>query len=249
MNLAARVAIITGASRGIGREIAQRYAQEGAKLVLNHRSHTDAMNACVDACQKLGAPVEVVQADVGLPGVAEQICDRACARFGRVDVLVNNAGIAHEDLLLTLRDDAMEEMISTNVMGVVRMTRAAAARMIRQHDGSVINVSSILARRPGRGNAVYAGTKGFVESFTRAMAVELGPKGIRVNAIAPGIVETALSQGVRAVAGRELRERIALRRFGTPAEIADAAVFLATEGAAYVSGTVLEVDGGFAGGG
>jgi 3-oxoacyl-[acyl-carrier protein] reductase len=248
MRLSGKVAVVTGASRGLGRAIAERFAAEGARLVLNYRQDASSMEAAAAACLGAGAEVELVQGDVGSPETPERLCQRACDRFGTIDVLVNNAGIAREDLLVLLPDGELEAMISTNVTGLVRLSRAAAGRMIRRRAGAIVNLSSVLARRPGRGNAVYAGTKGFVESFTRALALELGPKGIRVNAIAPGLMETALSGAVRAVAGPELRERVALRRFGAPAEVAGAALFLASDDASYVNGAVLEVDGGFTGG-
>jgi 3-oxoacyl-[acyl-carrier protein] reductase len=155
--------------------------------------------------------------------------------------------VVADDLLAVLSDEELEAMIATNITGLVRLTRAALKPMLRQRWGCIVNLSSVLASRPGRGNAVYAGTKGFVESFTRALAVEVGRKGVRVNAVAPGVIETEMSRGPRALAGETIRERIALRRFGEPEEVAGLVAFLASDEGAYISGAVLPVDGAFSG--
>jgi len=241
--LEGKVAVVTGASRGIGRAIAEKFAREGARLVLHQR--TDASEEARLTCTALGAEVVPVTGDVSMEETARAILRAALDRFGRLDVLVNNAGVAHDGLLATLSDEELERMVATNVLGVVRVTRAALRPMIEQRSGSVIHLSSVLASRPGAGNAVYSGTKGFVESFTRSLAAEVGRKGIRVNAIAPGVVESRMSEGVMALAGDRVLEKIGLRRLGTPEEVAALAAFLASDEAAYVSGSILPIDGAY----
>jgi 3-oxoacyl-[acyl-carrier protein] reductase len=242
--LEGRVAIVTGASRGIGRAVALRLAGAGARLVLAHRRDVPAMEEVSTACRSLGAEVETHRGDLGGPSTAAALVELASTRFGRLDVLVNSAALDVEGLLADLDEAALQEMVSTNILGIVRTSRAALRPMLRQRSGSIVSLSSIAAARPGRGNAVYAGTKGFVEAFTRALAVEVGRKGIRVNAVAPGVVETGMTEALRALAGEGIKERVALRRFATPEEVAGAVAFLASDEASYISGAILAVDGG-----
>jgi 3-oxoacyl-[acyl-carrier protein] reductase len=239
-----RVAVITGASRGIGRAIALRFARDGARVVLSHRHDVDALRSVEETCRALGAEVATITGDVASEDTVLAIRKAAMDRFGRIDVLVNSAGAVCDGLVLTLEDADLERMVATNVLGVVRMTRGLLRSMLEQRSGCIINLSSVLATRGGRGNAVYSGTKGFVESFTRAVAAEVGRKGIRVNAIAPGVVTTDMSSGVRALATEELLESTPLRRFGSPDDVAAVAAFLASDEAAFITGAVLPVDGG-----
>ena len=245
MKLDGQVAVITGASRGIGRAIALRFAGEGASLVLNHRSDTASMQETVTACEQAGAKVLVCAGDIADTDLPDRLVSVAMQEFGRVDVVVNNAAVVFEELVVLAEDAQIAAMIATNITAVVRMTRAAVRVMLAKRRGVVINLSSVAATQPGRGSAVYAGTKGFVESFTRATAAEVARKGIRVNGIAPGVVETQMNASLRAVAGEELRKRIAQKRFGLAEEVASVAAWLASEEASYVNGTVIAVDGGY----
>jgi 3-oxoacyl-[acyl-carrier protein] reductase len=243
-----RVVLVTGASRGIGRAVALQFARTRADLVLNFARNATAMGEVQEACLAAGSRVVVQQGSIADPETAQRLCDTAVEKFGGLDVLVNNAGIVVDNPLEALSDDEVRIMVCTNAQGPVWMARAALRPMMRQRSGCIINVSSVLATRPGRGNAVYAATKGFVESFTRALAVEVGCKGIRVNAVAPGMIETDMSKELRAGAGEALAERIALRRFGNPDEIASVIVFLASDQATYTHGAIVPVDGAFCGG-
>ncbi|MFH2008174.1 MAG: SDR family oxidoreductase [bacterium] len=243
-----RVGIVTGASRGIGAAVARRLARDGMNLVLGYRADAGAAATVQAACRALGVEALLQAGDIGAAQTAETLVESARDAFGRVDVVVNNAGVVVESLLATLTDDELAAMLSTNIAGVVHLSRAALRPMLRQRSGCIVNVSSALATRPGRGNAVYAGTKGFVESFTRALAVEVGRKNVRVNAVAPGVIDTAMTAAVRSLAEETVLERIPQRRIGTPEEVAAAVAFLASDEASYVNGAVLGVDGAFVGG-
>ncbi|HOX45437.1 MAG TPA: glucose 1-dehydrogenase [Myxococcota bacterium] len=243
-----RVILVSGASRGIGAAVARRFARAGARLVLNHRADEGAMRQVAEGCRADGAACEVVRGDVADPATAGLLVARALEAYGRLDTLVNNAGVAAENLLLSQPDEEIRRVVETNVLGQVWLARAALEPMLKARAGCIVNLSSTLARKPSRGGAVYAGTKGFAEAFTRALAVEVGRKGIRVNAVAPGIVETGMTAPLRALAGEELRARVPLRRFASADEIAALVCWLASDEAAYVHGAVLDADGGFAGG-
>lgn len=248
LGLKDKVVIITGASRGIGRACALLFADEGAKLLLNHRRDFEAMRAVEQACADKGAEVIAFKASVGRAGTATKLIDLALARWGRVDVLVNNAGQVIDNLLAIVSDEELDAQIETNIKGLVRTCRAVIKPMLKQRAGCIINLSSALATRPGRGNSVYAGTKGFVESFTRALAVEVGRKNIRVNAVAPGVIETDMTAAIRALAADAIPDRIGLKRVGSPDEVAATIVFMASDQAAYLNGAVIPIDGAFLGG-
>jgi len=245
--LEGQTALITGASGAVGQAIAVRLAREGARLVLAYCSDLNRAREVEAACQAEGAEAALTRGDLSQPATAQAYVDAAMERFGSLEILVNNAGRVTEDLLATLDDEALLAMVQVNVLGLVRLCRAALKPMLRQRRGSIINISSVVASRPGRGNAVYAGTKGFVESCTRALAVEVGRKGVRVNAVAPGALEVGMGQALRALAGEQLRQRVAMARLGRAEEVAAAVAYLASDDASYVSGAVLAVDGAYGG--
>ena len=171
----------------------------------------------------------------------EQFADRA----GRIDVLVNNAGVIRDNPLAALDDDDIKAVLDTNIGGVFNMSRAVVPYMVMQRAGTIVNLSSVAGEKGGRGQTNYAASKGAVNAFTRALAVELGPRKIRVNAVAPGVIDTEMSQGVRDLAGDETKARILMRRYGTAQDVAYAVWFLASDYANYVTGQVFHIDGGF----
>jgi len=171
--------------------------------------------------------------------------ERVAERGGRIDVLVNNAGLVRDNLLGLLDDDDVRAVLDTNIGGVFNVTRAVVPHMIARRAGKIINVSSVAGEKGGRGQTNYAASKGAINAFTRALAVELAPRRITVNAVAPGVIETDMSQAIRDRAGEEVKSRILLRRFGTPIDVAYAIWFLASRYADYITGEVLHVDGGF----
>lgn len=239
------IALVTGASRGIGRAIALRLAaQHGAKIFLIYRSQQEAAQAVADEIAALGGEAQLHCADLS-DAAAADACVQACIdRFGRIDVLVNNAGVTADGLLLQMSDEDWLRVIQTNLESVFRLCRAAARPMLMQRHGRIINLSSVSARRPNRGQANYAASKAGIEGFTRALAVELASKKITVNAVAPGIIETEMSARIRGAADKELKAAIPMRRYGQPDEVAALVSFLAAEESAYITGQVIGVDGG-----
>ena len=239
------IALVTGASRGIGRAIAIRLATDyQASLCLLYRTSADAANAVADACRAVGAEVFTLQADVSAADAAQNAVQACIDTYGRLDVLVNNAGITADGLTLQMSDEAWSNVQNTNVNSIFYTSRAAARPMMMQKHGRIINLSSVSAKRPNRGQANYAASKGAVESFTKALAVEMAPKKVTVNAVAPGVIETDMSQRIRDAAGKELARSIPMRRIGQPEEVAGLVSFLAGPDSSYITGQVIGVDGG-----
>lgn len=243
--LAGKVVIVTGGSRGIGRAIVELFSAEGADVTFLFRESSAAAAEVVAAGRAAGRQITAEQVDVRDPQGCAAAVERVAERGGRIDVLVNNAGLVRDNLLGLLEDDDVRAVLDTNIGGIFNVTRAVAPHMIARRAGKIINVSSVAGEKGGRGQTNYAASKGAINAFTRALAVELAPRRITVNAVAPGVIETDMSQAIRDRAGEEVKSRILLRRFGTPIDVAYAIWFLASRYADYITGEILHVDGGF----
>ena len=237
--------IVTGGSRGIGRAIVERFAAEGAKVTFFYRENAQAAQSVVEAAKAAGHDVTALQLDVRSSEACAAAVERVVERTEVIDVLVNNAGAIRDNPLAGFSDADVQDVLDINVTGVFNMTRAVAPFMISKRRGRIVNLSSVSGEKGGRGQTNYAASKGAINAFTRALAVELAPRRIAVNAVAPGVIETEMSEAVRELAGDEVKARILMKRFGKPEEIAHAVWFLASDYASYITGQVLTVDGGF----
>lgn len=243
--LAGKVVLVTGGSRGIGRAVVEMLSADGADVTFLYRENAAAAAEVIAAGRAAGRSITAEQVDVrDALGCAEAV-ERMAERCGRIDLLVNNAGLVRDSLLGHLGEDDVRSVLETNVGGVFNVTRAVVMHMIARRAGKIINISSVAGERGGQGQTNYAASKGAINAFTRALAVELAPRRITVNAVAPGVIETDMSQAIRDRTGEEVKARILLRRFGTAAEVAYAVWFLASRFADYITGEVLHVDGGF----
>jgi len=237
--------IVTGGSRGIGRAIVDLFAAEGCDVTFFYRDNAKAAGDVVQTAQAAGHKVAAAQLDVRDASACAAAVEHVADRCGRIDILINNAGIIRDNQLAALDDGDVQSVLDTNVGGVFNMARAVVPHMIVQRAGKIINLSSVSGEKGGRGQTNYAASKGAINAFTRALAVELAPRKVTVNAVAPGVIETEMSQDVRELAGEQVLSKILLRRFGKPEDVAFAVWFLASAYADYVTGEILHVDGGF----
>lgn len=244
MRLKDQVALVTGGSRGIGRAIVKAFAAEGAKVAFVYRGSQAAAEALAQEITAAGGTALAVQADVTKTEAAQQVAERVEKEWGRLDILVNNAGVIHDDLFVRLEPEHWNQVLQTNLGGTYNFCRAVAYTMMKQRRGRIINISSVAAEHVNMGQTNYAASKGAINAFTRALAVELASRNVTVNAIAPGFIETDMSEAVRNKAGDLIKKYIPMKRIGQPDDIAKVAVFLASADSAYVTGQVLTVDGG-----
>ena len=249
MKLAGKVALVTGGSRGIGREIVWALAREGARVAFVYRSNTEAAEQLTRDLELDQIESLSIQADVSDPGTAETVVAQVIDHWEKIDILVNNAGIIRDGLLATMSAEVWQEVIDTNLGSVFRFSHAVTRPMMSQRSGRIINISSVASHFGNPGQANYAASKGGIEGFTRCLAAEIGRRGITVNAVAPGFIETDMTEAIRNAAGSEIVKHIPCRRLGQPADVASAVAFLAGDDAAYITGHVMVVDGGLTLGG
>jgi 3-oxoacyl-[acyl-carrier protein] reductase len=242
MDLSERVALVTGASRGIGRAIAQTLAKQGATVVAAARGEN--ARAVAEEITAAGGRAEFATVDVAAQGTAEEAVGGVVARHGRIDILVNNAGITRDQLMLRLKREDWDAVIATNLTAAFALTQAAIKHMIRQRSGRIISISSVVGQGGNAGQANYAASKAGLIGFSKAVALEVASRGITVNVVAPGLIETDMTKAITEQAREGWESRIPLKRLGTPADVAAAVCFLASQEASYITGQVLAVNGG-----
>lgn len=239
-----KVALITGASRGIGRAIALRFAEEGANVAFTYLSSVEKGEALVAELEQFGIKAKGYRSDASDFQAADDLAAQVVADFGSLDVLVNNAGITKDGLLMRMSEEQWDTVININLKSVFNLTKAATKTMMRAKSGSIINLTSVVGIRGNAGQANYAASKAGIIGFTKSVALELGSRNIRSNAVAPGFIETEMTDAIDAKAVEEWKGSIPMKRGGKPEEVADCCVFLASDLSKYVTGQVLQVDGG-----
>jgi len=248
MRLEGLVALVTGGSRGIGKGIVESFVKEGAKVAFVYNSSKEAADAIVSDLSSIGEVI-AIQADVKSKEAAQKAVDEVLEKWERIDILVNNAGVIRDGLLATMDEDDWRTVIDTNLNSVYNFTQSVMRPMMSQRSGRIINMSSVASEMGNQGQTNYAASKGGINGFTKCLAAEVGRRNITVNAIAPGFIETDMTEAVRNAAEGEIKKAISLRRLGKPEDIANTAVFLASSDASYITGQVIEVDGGLTLGG
>lgn len=244
MLLSGKVALVTGGSRGIGRAIAIRLAAEGAKVAVNYAGNKAAAEEVKAIIEKQGGTAHLIQADVSDASAACEMVERVHAELGGLDILVNNAGITRDTLLIRMRDEDFDAVIGTNLKGVYACTKAAAKIMTKQRSGRIVNLSSVVGEIGNIGQTNYAAAKAGVIGFTKAAAKEFAARGITVNAVAPGFIDTDMTAVLKDSIREKLIENIPLGVLGKPEHVADAVIFLVSDAASYITGQTLNVDGG-----
>jgi len=244
IDLKDKVALVTGGARGIGREISLILAGAGAQMIINYNKSREQAESLLQEIGQHGGRAEVFQADISNPEAVQALFEHIRKKWSRLDILVNNAGVIRDNLLLSTELSDWDRVLDLNLRGAFLCTRYAAEMMLVNHSGKIINIASTGAIKGGRGQTNYAASKGGLVAFTRACAVELGGKGIQVNAVLPGMIVTPMSSRVRKRAGEDILVNIPSGRFGEPKEVASLVLFLASGLSDYITGQAIAVDGG-----
>ncbi|MBU3822258.1 3-oxoacyl-[acyl-carrier-protein] reductase [Flavobacteriaceae bacterium XHP0103] len=242
--LEGKTAIITGASRGIGRGIAQTFADQGANVAFTYSSSVEAANELEKELNAKGIKAKGYKSNAASFEEAQKLADDVVAEFGSIDVLVNNAGITKDNLLMRISEEDFDTVIEVNLKSVFNMTKAVQRTMLKQRKGSIINMSSVVGVKGNAGQTNYAASKAGIIGFSKSVALELGSRNIRSNVIAPGFIETEMTAKLDENVVKGWRDGIPLKRGGTPEDVANACVFLASDMSAYVTGQTLNIDGG-----
>jgi 3-oxoacyl-[acyl-carrier protein] reductase len=239
-----KTALITGASRGIGEGIARKFAEQGANVAFTYARSSEKALALAAELSALGVTVKAYQSDAADYTAAEQLTEQVVQDFGRIDVLVNNAGITKDNLLLRMSESEWDTVVDTNLKSVFNLTKQVSRVMLKQRSGSIINLSSIVGMKGQAGQSNYAASKAGIIGFSKSVADELGTRSIRCNVIAPGFIQTDMTDALGETLKAEYLKSIPMKRLGTAEEVANAALFLASDLSSYVSGQVLSVCGG-----
>jgi 3-oxoacyl-[acyl-carrier protein] reductase len=239
-----KTAIITGATRGIGREIAIEFAKQGAHIAFTYSSSVEAAETLELELNNLGINAKGYQSDAANFEAAQELAKEILKEFGSIEVLINNAGITKDNLLMRMNEDDFDKVIDVNLKSVFNMTKAVIRPMMKQRSGSIINMSSIVGLKGNAGQSNYAASKSGIIGFSKSVALELGSRNVRSNVIAPGFIETEMTGKLDETIVQSWRDSIPLKRGGTPKDIANACVFLASDMSSYITGQTLSVDGG-----
>jgi 3-oxoacyl-[acyl-carrier protein] reductase len=242
--LQGKTALVTGASKGIGRSIALKYAEHGANVAFTYLSSVEQGQALEAELTANGVKAKGYRSDASNYAQAEKLINDVVADFGSLDVLINNAGITQDTLLLRMSEEQWDKVINVNLKSCFNTVKAATKPMMKQKGGSIINMTSVVGLKGNAGQANYAASKAGIIGFTKSVALELGSRGIRSNAIAPGFIETEMTAVLDPKTVQSWRDAIPLKRGGRPEDVADACVFLGSDMSTYISGQVLQVDGG-----
>ncbi|MCD8220822.1 MAG: 3-oxoacyl-[acyl-carrier-protein] reductase [Clostridiales bacterium] len=244
--LSGRIAVVTGSSRGIGREIAVTLAAKGATVIVNYNGSAEKAGEVVDVIREAGGEAEAVQCNVSDFNQSAELIKYVIKTYGRIDILVNNAGITRDNLLMKMSEEEFDAVLNTNLKGAFNCIRHASRQMLKQRSGRIINISSISGIMGNAGQANYSASKAGIIGLTKSVARELASRGITVNAIAPGFIDTEMTAVLTDNVRKAAEENIPMKHFGSTKDVANTAAFLASEEAGYITGQVICVDGGMA---
>ncbi|WZL74810.1 3-oxoacyl-[acyl-carrier-protein] reductase [Clostridiaceae bacterium 35-E11] len=244
MHLSGKTAIITGGSRGIGKAIALKLAELGANVVVNYTSNPQKAEEVVKAVKNMGRDALALKADVSNSEEVQMFMKEVEKHFDTIDILINNAGITKDTLLMKMKEDDWDQVVAINLKGTYNCTKAVIRKMMKQKEGKIVNIASVVGIMGNAGQANYAASKAGIVGFTKSVAKELGSRGINVNAVAPGFIETDMTDALSDEVKENLMAQIPLKQLGKPEDVANVVGFLCTDAANYITGQVLNVDGG-----